>query len=139
MCFKECTRLAIYATRINSHFSERRVALALPLRHLRGDRAALNRITATVFTLELRRQRLLVLLVLHCHGLGPLELLVHLVGHHAAVQHPADHGEQQQALEDPALPAGAHPVSHVGPAPLPTVCARKPVSAATNFRGNFYL
>lgn len=64
---------------------------------------------------------------------------MHLVGHHAAVQHPADHGEQQQALEDPALPAGAHPVSHVGPAPLPTVCARKPVSAAANFRGNFYL
>lgn len=66
------------------------------------------------FTLELRRQGLLVLLVLERHGLGPPQLLVHLVGHHAAVQHPAHHRDQQQALEDPALPAGAHPVPHGG-------------------------
>lgn len=79
-----------------------------------------------VFTLELRRQGLLVLLVLESQGLGPLELPVHLVGDHASVHEPAHHGDQQQTLEDPALPAGAHPVSHGGPAALPN--ARPPQS-----------
>lgn len=66
------------------------------------------------FTLKLRRQGLLVLLVLERHGLGPPELLVHLVGHHASVQHPAHHRDEQQTLEEPALPAGANPVPHDG-------------------------
>lgn len=80
----------------------------------------------SVFTLELRRQGLLVLLVLERHRLGPPQLLVHLVRYHAAVEHPADHREHQEALEDPPLPPGADPVPHVGPAPLPAVCATKP-------------
>lgn len=80
----------------------------------------------SVFTLELSRERLLVLLILERHRLGPLELFVHLVGYHPPVHHPAHHGDQQQALEDPPLPPGAHPVSHIGPAPLPAVCANKP-------------
>lgn len=79
-----------------------------------------------MFTLELRRERLLVLLVLQRHRLRPLQLFVHLIGNHPPVHHPADHGEQQEKLEDPALPAGAHPVPHVGPTPLPAVCSRKP-------------
>lgn len=83
-----------------------------------------------VFTLELCRERLLVLLVLQRHRLGPPELFMHLIGHEPPVHHPADHGDQQQALEDPSLPAGAHPVSHVGPTALPTVGARKPVETS---------
>lgn len=85
-----------------------------------------DHLSAPVFTLELCRQRLLVLLILQCHCLRPLELFVHLVGHHAPVHHPADHGDQKETLEDPPLPPGTHPVSHVGPAPLPAVYARKP-------------
>lgn len=76
------------------------------------------------FTLELCWERLLVLLVLQRHRLRPLELFVHLVRHHAPVQDPAHHGEQQQTLEDPPLPPGANPVSHVGRAA--PVRARKP-------------
>lgn len=86
----------------------------------------LNHTTVTVFTLELRRQGFLVLLVLQRHRFRPLKLCVHLVRYHPAVQHPADDCEQQETLEDPPLPPGAHPVSHGGPAPLPAVCARKP-------------
>lgn len=48
MCFKECTRLTICATRINSHFSEPRLALARPSVTC-AHRAALNRITASVY------------------------------------------------------------------------------------------
>lgn len=81
---------------------------------------------STVFTLELSRQRLLVLLVLQCHRLRPLQLFVHLVRHHPAVHHPTDHREQQQELEDPSLSPGAHPVTHVGPAPLRDAWARMP-------------
>lgn len=67
-----------------------------------------------------------MLLILQCHRLGPLQLFVGLIGHHPAVHHPADHGDQQQDLEDPPLPAGAHPVPHVGAATLPAVGASKP-------------
>lgn len=77
-------------------------------------------------TLELRRQGLLVLLVLQRHRLGPPQLIVHLVGHHPPVEDAADHGEQQKTLEDPPLPAGAHPGPHAGAAPLPAACATKP-------------
>jgi len=66
-----------------------------------------------VFTLQLCRERLLVLLVLERRRLGPLELPVHLVGHHAAVDDAEHHGEQQQRLEDPPLSPGAHAVAHV--------------------------
>lgn len=126
MCFGKCNCFAVNATTIKSQFCERSLVTWHHLGHLRGDGSPLNHITVTVFTLELRRQRLLVLLVLQCHRLGPLELFVHLIRDHPPVQHPADHGDKQETLEDPPLPPGAHPVSHVGPAPLPAVCATKP-------------
>lgn len=85
-----------------------------------------QRSITSLFTLELRRERLLVLLVLECHGLRPLQLFVYLIRHHTPVHHPAHHGDQQETLEDPALPPWAHPVSHVGPAPLPAIWASKP-------------
>lgn len=123
----KCNCFTVSATTIKSQFCERSLVVAWHhLGHLRGDRSPLNHIAVTVFTLELRRQRFLVLLVLQCHRLGPLELFVHLIRDHPPVQHPADHGDQQETLEDPPLPPGAHPVSHVGPAPLPAVCATKP-------------
>lgn len=104
---------------------------------LRGPGAFLPE-TAALFTLELRGQRLLVLLVLQRHRLGPPQLFVHLVGHHPPVEDAADHGEHQQTLEEPPLPPGAHPVPHVGPAPFPAVCAGKPrLCCAGNFRANF--
>lgn len=99
----------------------------------------LNHTTVTVFTLELRRQGLLVLLVLQRHRLRPLKLCVHLVRYHPAVQHPADHRDQQETLEDPPLPPGAHPVSHGGPAPLPAVCARKPRLCCWKLRIELFL
>lgn len=98
--------------------------------------------------MQLSREGLLVLLVLQGRGLGPLELFVHLVGDHPAVDHPADHGEQQETLEDPALPPGAHPAPHVGPAvPHPHARARTqartrsltPTSAGGNFRKTAFL
>lgn len=82
---------------------------------------------ACLFTLELSREGLLVLLILQSHGLGPLQLLVGLVGHHAAVHEPAEHGDQQQDLEDPPLPAGARSAPHDDAgALLPAVRDTKP-------------
>lgn len=97
-----------------------------------------NHNTVTVFTLELSRECLLVLLVLQCHRLRPLELLVHLIRYHPGVHRPADHGDQQETLEDPPLPPGAHPVSHVGPAPLPAVCTRKPRLCCWKLRSQLF-
>lgn len=93
---------------------------------LTGLRAFVNHACVALFTLELRRQGLLVLLVLQRHRLGSPQLFVHLVGHHPPVEHSTGHGDQQETLEDPPLPPGTNPVSHVGPAALPAVCASKP-------------
>lgn len=63
-------------------------------------------------TLQLGRERVLVLLVLERHCLSFAQLRLQFQVEHRAIEEAEDHREKQQRLEDPLLLSGAHPVSH---------------------------
>lgn len=65
-----------------------------------------------MFTLKLRRERLLMLLVLQRQCLRPFQLFVHFIRNHSSVYHSEDYSDGQERLEDLSLPSGEHSVAH---------------------------
>lgn len=64
-------------------------------------------------TLELGRERLLMLLVFQSQGFCPLQLLVHFIPNHSSITEDKHHSGEKQKLEDFPLLSGANPTAHV--------------------------